>query len=153
MNIRGYICTCLALFFIFDFIRLLKYQILQFHAFFFILPPQGPGRTTPTAMSTSKTAFDMIAAERAPSDASAPARHPAAEQAASAETGHPAAAETAPDFETYTAVVQALMSCQERINNYRRMITELTEVLEKLESLNGYYLSCIIARETRQTKE
>ena len=27
------------------------------------------------------------------------------------------------------------------------------EVLEKLESLNGYYLSCIIARETRQTKE
>ena len=118
-------------------------------------------------MSTSKTAFDTIAAERAPSDASAPARHPAAEQAASAETGHPAAAEqaasaetghpaaaeTAPDFETYTAVVQALMSCQERINNYRRMITELTEVLEKLESLNGYYLSCIIARETRQTKE
>ena len=85
--------------------------------------------------------------------ASAPARHPAAEQAASAETGHPAAAETAPDFETYTAVVQALMSCQERINNYRRMITELTEVLEKLESLNGYYLSCIIARETRQAKE
>ena len=101
-------------------------------------------------MSTSKTAFDMIAAERAPSDASAPARHPAA---ASAETGHPAAAETAPDFETYTAVVQALMSCQERINNYRRMITELTEVLEKLESLNGYYLSCIIARETRQANE
>ena len=90
-------------------------------------------------MSTSKTAFDMIAAERAPSDASAPARHPAAE--------------TAPDFETYTAVVQALMSCQERINNYRRMITELTEVLEKLESLNGYYLSCIIARETCQAKE
>lgn len=32
LNIRGYICTCLALFFIFDFIRLLKYQILQFHA-------------------------------------------------------------------------------------------------------------------------
>ena len=27
------------------------------------------------------------------------------------------------------------------------------EVLEKLESLNGYYLSCIIARETRQAKE
>ena len=105
------------------------------------------------AMSTSKTAFDMIAAERSPSDASAPARHPAVEQAASAETGHPAAAETAPDFETYTAVVQALMSCQERINNYRRMITELTEVLEKLESLNGYYLSCIIARETRQANE
>lgn len=35
MNIRGYICTCLALFFIFDFIQLLKYQILQFHAFLF----------------------------------------------------------------------------------------------------------------------
>lgn len=34
MNIRGYICTCLALFFIFDFIQLLKYQILQFHTFF-----------------------------------------------------------------------------------------------------------------------
>lgn len=100
-----------------------------------------------------KPPLTQSAAERAPSDASAPARHPAAEQAASAETGHPAAAETAPDFETYTAVVQALMSCQERINNYRRMITELTEVLEKLESLNGYYLSCIIARETRQTKE
>ena len=32
LNIRGYICTCLDLFFIFDFIRLLKYQILQFHA-------------------------------------------------------------------------------------------------------------------------
>ena len=31
LNIRGYICTCLALFFIFDFIQLLKYQILQFH--------------------------------------------------------------------------------------------------------------------------
>ena len=27
------------------------------------------------------------------------------------------------------------------------------EVLEKLESLNGYYLSCIIARETRQANE
>ena len=104
-------------------------------------------------MSTSNTASDTIAAERAPADASAPARHPAAEQAASSATGHPEPTETAPDFETYTAVVQALMSCQERINNYRRMITELTEVLEKLESLNGYYLSCIIARETRQTKE
>ena len=34
LNIRGYICTCLDLFFIFDFIRLLKYQILQFHSFF-----------------------------------------------------------------------------------------------------------------------
>lgn len=34
MNIRGYICTCLALFFIFVFTRLLEYQILQFHTFF-----------------------------------------------------------------------------------------------------------------------
>ena len=32
LNIRCYICTCLALFFIFVFIRLLEYQILQFHA-------------------------------------------------------------------------------------------------------------------------
>ena len=36
LNIRGYICTCLALFFIFVFIRLLEYQILQFHTFFFM---------------------------------------------------------------------------------------------------------------------
>lgn len=36
LNIRGYICTYLALFFIFVFIRLLEYQILQFHAFCFI---------------------------------------------------------------------------------------------------------------------
>ena len=35
LNIRCYICTCLALFFIFVFIRLLEYQILQFHASFF----------------------------------------------------------------------------------------------------------------------
>ena len=34
LNIRGYICTYLALFFIFVFIRLLEYQILQFHAYF-----------------------------------------------------------------------------------------------------------------------
>lgn len=34
LNIRCYICTYLALFFIFVFIRLLKYQILQFHALF-----------------------------------------------------------------------------------------------------------------------
>ncbi len=34
LNIRCYICTCLALFFIFVFIRLLEYQILQFHALF-----------------------------------------------------------------------------------------------------------------------
>ena len=32
LNIRYYICTYLALFFIFVFIRLLEYQILQFHA-------------------------------------------------------------------------------------------------------------------------
>lgn len=32
LNIRCYICTCLALFFIFVFMRLLEYQILQFHA-------------------------------------------------------------------------------------------------------------------------
>lgn len=37
LNIRCYICTYLALFFIFVFIRLLEYQILQFHAFFFVL--------------------------------------------------------------------------------------------------------------------
>ncbi len=36
LNIRCYICTCLALFFIFVFIRLLEYQILQFHASFYI---------------------------------------------------------------------------------------------------------------------
>ena len=35
LNIRCYICTCLALFFIFVFIRLLEYQILQFHAYIF----------------------------------------------------------------------------------------------------------------------
>lgn len=35
LNIRCYICTYLALFFIFVFIRLLEYQILQFHTFFF----------------------------------------------------------------------------------------------------------------------
>lgn len=38
LNIRCYICTYLALFFIFVFIRLLEYQILQFHAFFFLIP-------------------------------------------------------------------------------------------------------------------
>lgn len=36
LNIRCYICTYLALFFIFVFIRLLEYQILQFHAFMYI---------------------------------------------------------------------------------------------------------------------
>ena len=35
LNIRCYICTYLALFFIFVFIRLLEYQILQFHAYIF----------------------------------------------------------------------------------------------------------------------
>ena len=39
LNIRCYICTYLALFFIFVFIRLLEYQILQFHHYFFTLPP------------------------------------------------------------------------------------------------------------------
>ena len=37
MNIRGYICTCLALFFIFGFTQLFEYQILQFHAFFVLV--------------------------------------------------------------------------------------------------------------------
>ena len=32
--INGYICRCLALFFILVFIRLPEYHILQFHAFF-----------------------------------------------------------------------------------------------------------------------
>ena len=43
LNIRCYICTCLALFFIFVFIRLLEYQILQFHAFLFIIYRRGAG--------------------------------------------------------------------------------------------------------------
>ena len=38
LNIRCYICTYLALFFIFVFIRLLEYQILQFHTFFLSNP-------------------------------------------------------------------------------------------------------------------
>lgn len=37
LNIRCYICTYLALFFIFVFIRLLEYQILQFHTSWFKL--------------------------------------------------------------------------------------------------------------------
>ena len=36
--INGYICRCLALFFIFVFIRLLEYQILQFHTFLLSQP-------------------------------------------------------------------------------------------------------------------
>lgn len=40
LNIRCYICTYLALFFIFVFIRLLEYQILQFHAFILYNRPQ-----------------------------------------------------------------------------------------------------------------
>lgn len=45
LNIRCYICTYLALFFIFVFIRLLEYQILQFHAFFITcLTPLRDGR-------------------------------------------------------------------------------------------------------------
>lgn len=50
LNIRGYICTYLALFFIFVFIRLLEYQILQFHAFCFDNPDHvghGDGHDTP----------------------------------------------------------------------------------------------------------
>lgn len=43
LNIRCYICTYLALFFIFVFIRLLEYQILQFHAFLFCLCRRGAG--------------------------------------------------------------------------------------------------------------
>lgn len=43
LNIRCYICTYLALFFIFVFIRLLEYQILQFHAFLFIIYRRGAG--------------------------------------------------------------------------------------------------------------
>ena len=34
--INGYICRCLALFFISGCIRLPEYHILQFHAFFFM---------------------------------------------------------------------------------------------------------------------
>ena len=45
LNIRGYICTCLALFFIFVFIRLLEYQRLQFHAFLFITSRRGTDDT------------------------------------------------------------------------------------------------------------
>lgn len=45
LNIRCYICTYLALFFIFVFIRLLEYQILQFHAFLFITSRQGTDDT------------------------------------------------------------------------------------------------------------
>nr|DAD92149.1 MAG TPA: hypothetical protein [Myoviridae sp. ct0Tg8] len=35
--INGYICTCLALFFILVFIRLPEYHILQFHTFLFYI--------------------------------------------------------------------------------------------------------------------
>lgn len=45
LNIRCYICTYLALFFIFVFIRLLEYQILQFHAFLYTKDSfEGTGR-------------------------------------------------------------------------------------------------------------
>ena len=44
LNIRCYICTCLALFFIFVFIRLLEYQILQFHASCFYKLLHGAGK-------------------------------------------------------------------------------------------------------------
>ena len=45
LNIRCYICTYLALFFIFVFIRLLEYQILQFHASVFYKGSCGSWRT------------------------------------------------------------------------------------------------------------
>ena len=45
LNIRCYICTYLALFFIFVFIRLLEYQILQFHSFLFITSRRGTDDT------------------------------------------------------------------------------------------------------------
>lgn len=45
LNIRCYICTYLALFFIFVFIRLLEYQILQFHTFLFITSRRGTDDT------------------------------------------------------------------------------------------------------------
>ena len=44
LNIRCYICTYLALFFIFVFIRLLEYQILQFHASCFYKLLHGAGK-------------------------------------------------------------------------------------------------------------
>lgn len=44
LNIRCYICTYLALFFIFVFIRLLEYQILQFHASRFNKGWKGTGK-------------------------------------------------------------------------------------------------------------
>ena len=44
--INGYICTCLALFFIFGFIRLLEYHILQFHASLLITRLPGNYRHT-----------------------------------------------------------------------------------------------------------
>ena len=44
--INGYICRCLALFFILTFIRLPEYHILQFHTFFFCINPSfGVGGT------------------------------------------------------------------------------------------------------------
>ena len=43
--INGYICTCLALFFISGFIRFPEYHILQFHAFLFITSRRGTDDT------------------------------------------------------------------------------------------------------------
>ena len=65
MNIRGYICTCLALFFIFDFIRLLEYHILQFHAFFFGINAIGvriAGEDTQFIYIMKKLFFILVAA-------------------------------------------------------------------------------------------
>ena len=43
--INGYICTCLALFFISGFIRFPEYHILQFHTFLFITSRRGTDDT------------------------------------------------------------------------------------------------------------
>ena len=44
--INGYICRCLALFFISGCIRLPEYHILQFHAFFFLFSRVGARAVT-----------------------------------------------------------------------------------------------------------
>lgn len=54
LNIRCYICTYLALFFIFVFIRLLEYQILQFHASAFKEILLGNWKTTKTTSDTDE---------------------------------------------------------------------------------------------------
>lgn len=57
LNIRCYICTYLALFFIFVFIRLLEYQILQFHAFVFVHPFSGTWRDKNFCYAISNTSY------------------------------------------------------------------------------------------------